>query len=166
MRFGKADGGGGHTRRKGKYPTEAQSTAGPTEEDSRQSHMSRCGLQQRCATMLERLHGRGGRPSGDVGAALAAEAVGQWTQLEEQPSRGRGPSVAFSLPLPLLTLAVNDSRGRFHARRGYLDGQFPVPLTFPVGAWSTSHGATLLLAPFPATGVCPTPFTPRRRLIL
>jgi hypothetical protein len=43
-------------------------------------------------------------------AGSAAGAAGRWTRAEEHPSGGRGPSAAFSLPLPSPALAVNDSR--------------------------------------------------------
>jgi len=118
-------------------------------------------------------------------AGSAEGVAGRWTRAKEQPSGCRGPSAAFSLPLPSPALAVNDLCGRFPVLRGYLGGD---AIDF--------RGATLLLAPFPrdrqpvrrrkgriavvghkrlaywldgasaAVGVRPTPFAPRRRLIL
>ncbi|KAG0532764.1 hypothetical protein BDA96_04G135200 [Sorghum bicolor] len=71
-------------------------------------------------------------------AGSAEGVAGRWTRAKEQPSGCRGPSAAFSLPLPSPALAVNDLCGRFPVLRGYLGGD---AIDF--------RGATLLLAPFP-----------------
>ena len=139
-----------------------------TTDGGRQSRRTRkCGWPMPAAAeMLERLHGRCGRPSRDAGAAPQKGRLAGGLELSSRGAAKRSSrSTHRLLSLPLPALAVNASRGRFLARRAYLGHSsrarggravdFPraavIFAPFPCGAEARliSRGRAVDFAPFP-----------------